>query len=195
MGYLFYNACNTCCKCRCFLNIYHPNCNLFENITEKPRKSFSISSCSERLKLPGKNSDAHPVGMCHLCTVGDYIIWLPRFWQSKAWWAKNTIRSTTWSFGFHVRFGTNSIPCSFNSENLTAYTTFETIWCWASPKRKHAQNLNLICSSSLLVRAAFAFGVKIPPGSGVMLGHGVSMRGKWFGIRRCYSKLEDPPAN
>lgn len=51
----------------------------------------------------------------------------------------------------------------------------ETIWCWASPKRKHAPNLNLICSSHL-VRAAFAFGLKIPPGSGVMLGHGVSMR-------------------
>lgn len=194
MGYLFYNACNTCCKCRCFLNIYHPNCNLFENITEKPRKSFSISSCSERLKLPGKNSDAHPVGMCHLCTVGDYIIWLPRFWQSKAWWTKkyHTVYNLIFWFPCPVWDQLNSMFLPFR--NLTAYTTFETIWCWASPKRKHAQNLNLICSS-LLVRAAFAFGVKIPPGSGVMLGHGVSMRGKWFGIRRCYSKLEDPPAN
>ena len=123
MGYSFYNACNTCCKCRCFLNIYHPNCNLVENITEKPRKSFSISSCSERLKLPGKNSDAHPLGMCHLCTVGDYIIWLPRFWQSKAWWTKkcHTVYSLIFWFPCPVWDQLNSMFLQFRKSYSIHY--------------------------------------------------------------------------
>lgn len=198
VGYFFYNACNTCCKCRCFLNIYHhPNCNLFENLTKKPQKSFSISSCSERLKLPGKNSHAHPLDMRHLCNVSDYIKWLPRFWQSKAWWTKNTIRSTAWSFGFHVRFGTNSIP-----KILQHTLPWNNLMLGKPQTETRAQSeFNLFfpfgpsCFRLWFEDTAWVWGHV-----GTWCQHARVkkidvMWGKWFGKRRCYTKLEDPPAN